>query len=118
MKIYFAGSVRGGRAMQPWYGCIVKELEAYGTLISTHVASDELLRAGETDVRNSDIWSRERERVHMADIVVADATTASLGGRNEREAKSHNNNRKQNPFHGIQSFQTSVVTKLLSCKYY
>lgn len=79
MNIYFAGSVRGGRAMQPWYAQIVRELENYGTLISTHTADEDLPRAGETDVRNTDIWARERERVHMADVVVVDVTQASLG---------------------------------------
>lgn len=79
MNIYFAGSVRGGRAMQPWYAQIVHELEKYGALISMHTAEEDLPRAGETDVRNTDIWARERERVQMADVVVVDVTLASLG---------------------------------------
>jgi hypothetical protein len=65
--------------MQPWYARIVHELEQYGALISTHTAEEGLTRAGETDVRDTDIWLRERERVTMADIVVADVTQASLG---------------------------------------
>jgi 2'-deoxynucleoside 5'-phosphate N-hydrolase len=79
MNIYFAGSVRGGRAMQPWYAQMVRGLEQYGTLISAHTAEEDLTRAGETDLRNIEIWSRERERVALADVVVADVTQASLG---------------------------------------
>lgn len=38
-KIYFAGSIRGGRQDADLYLRIVEQLKAYGTVLTEHVAS-------------------------------------------------------------------------------
>lgn len=42
MRIYFAGSIRGGRDDVQLYGKIVKLLQRYGTVLTEHVADPQL----------------------------------------------------------------------------
>lgn len=79
MTIFFLASVRGGRGQQPRYEAIVRELGSYGTVLSSHVANEELSRFGETDMANGTIRERELAALAKADIVVAEVTTPSLG---------------------------------------
>lgn len=37
MKIYFCGSIGGGRQDAHLYGRLIKKLEKYGTVLTTHV---------------------------------------------------------------------------------
>ena len=45
-KIYFAGSISGGRGDQPKYQRIVALLQGYGNVLSVHVADPQLTQAG------------------------------------------------------------------------
>ena len=45
-KIYFAGSISGGRSDQPIYQRIVELLQGYGNVLSVHVADPQLTQAG------------------------------------------------------------------------
>ncbi|KAF0027935.1 hypothetical protein F2P81_020676 [Scophthalmus maximus] len=42
MKIYFCGSIRGGRDDVMLYRKIVEKLQSYGTVLTEHVSSTEL----------------------------------------------------------------------------
>ena len=46
MKIYFAGSIRGGRGDADLYAQLVTELKNHGTVLTEHVGSEELLKDG------------------------------------------------------------------------
>jgi 2'-deoxynucleoside 5'-phosphate N-hydrolase len=59
MKIYFAGSIRGGRDDQELYFSIINELGNYGQVLTEHIGKKELTNVG--------------------DVVVAEVTTPSLG---------------------------------------
>ena len=41
-KIYFAGSIKGGRNDAPLYMKIVQELKTYGHVFTEHVADPEI----------------------------------------------------------------------------
>jgi nucleoside 2-deoxyribosyltransferase len=78
VKIYFAGSIRGGRDDQPLYLEIIRRLGAYGQVLTEHVGGAELSASGEgggdREIHDRDIaWLRE------ADCLVAEVTTPSLG---------------------------------------
>ncbi len=79
MKIFFAGSIRGGRIEQPQYKQIVELLKKYGVVSSEHIGDDELSEYGETHLSDKEILEREMQELKNSDIVVAEVTTASAG---------------------------------------
>ena len=79
MKIYFAGSIRGGRDLQPIYKECINLLKDYGTVLSEHVGEEELNAHGETEIEMANIHDRELGRVAVCDVVVAEVTLPSLG---------------------------------------
>lgn len=47
MKIYFCGSIRGGRDDVNIYRRLVEKLQSYGTVLTEHVSSSELTDRGQ-----------------------------------------------------------------------
>ncbi|XP_027862126.1 5-hydroxymethyl-dUMP N-hydrolase [Xiphophorus couchianus] len=81
MKIYFCGSIRGGRSDQQLYQRIVNELHRYGSVLTEHVASAELSDSGEEGPAGGDraIHDRDLAWLQQSDVVVAEVTQPSLG---------------------------------------
>ncbi|AWP14713.1 putative 2'-deoxynucleoside 5'-phosphate N-hydrolase 1 isoform 5 [Scophthalmus maximus] len=109
MKIYFCGSIRGGRDDVMLYRKIVEKLQSYGTVLTEHVSSTELSHRGVCDVIElmschwsgvcdvtelmSCHWSgedasaagdrfihdRDVNWLRQSDVVVAEVTQPSLG---------------------------------------
>ncbi|XP_015255767.1 PREDICTED: 2'-deoxynucleoside 5'-phosphate N-hydrolase 1 [Cyprinodon variegatus] len=81
MKIYFCGSIRGGRSDQQLYQRIVQELQKYGSVLTEHVSSPELSDEGElaTTGDDRDIHDRDVDWLKQSDVVVAEVTQPSLG---------------------------------------
>lgn len=78
MKIYFAGSIRGGRQDKDLYLEIIKYLRKYGDVLTEHVGNSYLTSKGES-VSQSEIYGRDMQWLRESDVVVAEVTTASLG---------------------------------------
>ncbi|MEO8434519.1 MAG: nucleoside 2-deoxyribosyltransferase [Pyrinomonadaceae bacterium] len=78
MKIYFAGSIRGGRGDADLYHEIVRELQQYGEVLTEHVADTELGVLGQ-DIGDEKIHDRDLAWLKAADYLVAEVTTPSLG---------------------------------------
>ncbi len=74
MRIYFAGSIRGGRQDADVYLQLVAELDKYGEVLTEHVAT-----IGEEELSDSEIFVRDLEWLTNCDAVVAEVTTPSLG---------------------------------------
>ncbi len=79
MKIYFAGSIRGGRADQSLYADIITELQKYGTVLTEHVADKKITSYGENSRSSAEIFERDMSWLRECDMVVAEVTTPSLG---------------------------------------
>lgn len=79
MKIYFAGSIRGGRDDKGLYFAMIEELQKYGIVLTEHIGSKELTGMGEMTRTNEDIFNRDMEWVREADLIVAEVSTPSLG---------------------------------------
>lgn len=79
MKIYFAGSIRGGRDDAQIYADIIKLLQSYGEVLTEHVGEASLKSDGETKLSEEHIYSRDTDWIRQADIVVAEVTQPSLG---------------------------------------
>ncbi|XP_042288482.1 5-hydroxymethyl-dUMP N-hydrolase [Thunnus thynnus] len=81
MKVYFCGSIRGGRDDVHVYRRIVHKLESYGTVLTEHVSSLELTARGEDATAAGDraIHDRDMEWLRQSDVIVAEVTQPSLG---------------------------------------
>jgi len=79
MKIYFAGSIRGGRDDAQIYFQIIEYLKSYGTVLTEHVGNPNLAQQGETLDHDQYIHDRDIQRVSESDVVVAEVSTVSLG---------------------------------------
>lgn len=79
MKIYFCGSIRGGRQDQEMYAKIVDHLKKHGSVLTEHVALGPILGLKEKDVSDYLIYDTDIGWLRESDIVVAEVTTPSLG---------------------------------------
>ena len=79
MKIYFAGSIRGGRDDQEMYLELIEKLRTYGTVLTEHIGDKSLSNLGEQEVKNDFIYERDMSWVKESDVIVAELTTPSLG---------------------------------------
>ena len=79
MKIYFAGSIRGGRDDVNVYHQIINHLKNYGEVLTEHVGSDSLTSRGENTLNDQQIHDRDMEWIILSDIIVAEVTNPSLG---------------------------------------
>lgn len=79
MKIYFAGSISGGRADVPLYHKIITQLKIYGEVLTEFIGNAELSGLGEKNLSDEFIHHRDLEWLLSSDVVVAEITTPSLG---------------------------------------
>ena len=74
VRIYFAGSIRGGRDDAAIYMELVAHLQKHGEVLTEHVAT-----VGEETLSDGEIFVRDLEWLSACDAVVAEVTTPSLG---------------------------------------
>lgn len=79
MKIYFAGSIRGGRDDKGLYLEIINLLERYGKVLTEHIGDKALSALGEDGPTDKYIYERDMAWLNAADVVIAEVTTPSLG---------------------------------------
>lgn len=78
MKIYFAGSIRGGRSKVADYKRIIDFLKENNTVLTEHLSDSSISGAGE-DLQDEDIFSRDINMIKESDIIIAEVTVPSLG---------------------------------------
>jgi nucleoside 2-deoxyribosyltransferase len=78
MKIYFAGSIRGGRDDWSLYKQIIGLLSQYGEVLTEHIGDSELSITGE-DLPDREIHERDLAWLKSCDCLVAEVTRPSLG---------------------------------------
>lgn len=79
MKIYFAGSIRGGRDDRALYLNIIQYLQQFGEVLTEHVGDQQLSVFGEDKLTDQGIYERDMDWLTSCDVVVAEVTTPSLG---------------------------------------
>ena len=79
MKIYFSGSIRGGRDDAQIYFQIIDFLKAYGQVLTEHVGSEELMDKGESKLSDKSIHDRDMSWLLESDLIIAEVTNPSLG---------------------------------------
>lgn len=79
MKIYFAGSIRGGREDAALYHELIEYLKTWGEVLTEHIGDQHLTDGGDDDPTDRFIHDRDLEWLLSSDVVVAEVTTASMG---------------------------------------
>lgn len=79
LKIYFSGSISGGRDDQDLYGVLIRRLKDHGDVLTEHIGDEDLTAAGENDETDAYIFQRDVDWLQAADVVIAEVTTPSLG---------------------------------------
>ncbi len=75
MKIYFAGSIRGGRADAELYRRIIAYIQKTDIVLTEHVGDLSL----EESLTDGAIYARDAAWLREADLVIAECTCPSLG---------------------------------------
>lgn len=78
MKIYFAGSIRGGREDAALYSKLIEHLKNWGKVFTEHIGG-KLTRFGENRLNDSQIHNRDLKWLLASDVVIAEVSTPSLG---------------------------------------
>jgi len=78
-KIYFAGSIRGGRGDKEKYKQIIDWLKQYGIVLTEHIGLDSLTSDGQTQFTEEKIYTQDTDWIRESDIVIAEVTQVSLG---------------------------------------
>ena len=79
MKIYFAGSIRGGRQDAGKYLELIDFLSTKAEVLTEHVGAVELGDQGENTLSDHEIHRRDVEWLESCDAVIAEVSTPSLG---------------------------------------
>lgn len=79
MKLFFSGSIRGGRQLISTYEHIISFLRSNGHIVlSEHVASETLEKA-EARMSEQEIFEKDIRWIEESDILIADITVPSIG---------------------------------------
>lgn len=79
LKIYFAGSIRGGREDATVYFAMIAFLRTFGEVMTEHVGDLELSEKGDDGPNDRYIHDRDMAWLKCCDLVVAEVTKPSLG---------------------------------------
>lgn len=79
MKIYFAGSIRGGREDAVLYLQIIEYLKTFGEVLTEHIGDQNLSDLGNDGPNDKYIHDRDLAWLQSADILIAEVTTVSMG---------------------------------------
>ncbi|XP_033115804.1 putative 2'-deoxynucleoside 5'-phosphate N-hydrolase 1 [Anneissia japonica] len=76
-RIYFCGSIRGGRQDRELYERLIKDLKQYGEVLTEHIADKGILEKEQLDDKG--IHDRDMDWLISSDVIVAEVTQPSLG---------------------------------------
>jgi len=79
MKIYFAGSIRGGRDDAALYEAMITWLRSLGEVLTEHVGNPALSETGDDGPSDRYIHDRDMSWLSACDLMVAEVTAPSLG---------------------------------------
>ncbi|NLR89592.1 MULTISPECIES: nucleoside 2-deoxyribosyltransferase [Flammeovirga] len=76
MKIYFSGSIRGGRDDAKLYADIIEHIKQYGEVLTEHIGQMDLQ---ENEITDRQIHDQDLNWLIESDIIIAEVTVPSLG---------------------------------------
>jgi nucleoside 2-deoxyribosyltransferase len=78
-KIYFSGSIRGGRDFVDEYFEIIKYLKNDFIVLTEHIGDKNLNPSGEIQKDDEYIFKRDCNWIDEADLIIAEVSNPSLG---------------------------------------
>ena len=79
MRIYFSGSITGGREQAHIYHHIIEHLQKYGEVLTEFVADNTYTQLGEQQLAPEAIYRRDIDFIDRCQVVVAEVTVPSFG---------------------------------------
>lgn len=79
MRIYFAGSIRGGVADSGLYARLIAHMQGRHKVLTEHVGKGPALEMLERGMTDGDIWVQDMAWLRESDVVIAECSTPSLG---------------------------------------
>jgi hypothetical protein len=79
MRVYFAGSIRGGRQDADLYGELIGFIKRYAEVLTEHVGDQSLTGDQGEGYNASYIYSRDIDWLKSSDLMIAEVSTPSLG---------------------------------------
>jgi nucleoside 2-deoxyribosyltransferase len=79
VRIYFSGSIAGGREELPIYQHVVARLKSLGHVVLTEHVADPNVLSRERDVPAREVYRRDANWLNGADVVIAEISRPSLG---------------------------------------
>ena len=79
MRIYFSGSMSGGRDQAHLYPAIIGQLAKYGEVLTEFVGDQKLTRMGDPSMLPKDVYQRDLNLINRCDVLVAEVTVPSFG---------------------------------------
>ena len=77
-KVYFAGSIRGGRADADLYREMIEYIKETADVLTEHVGKKDVFEL-EKDVTDFDIYEQDTAWIRACDLLIAECTCPSLG---------------------------------------
>ena len=78
-KVYFAGSIRGGRDDAQLYAELISYIKTKNAVVLTEHIGDSNLLTEEKKLTDKEIYLRDMDRLKECDVVIAECTRPSLG---------------------------------------
>ena len=78
-KVYFAGSIRGGREDAAVYKRIIDYINAADTVLTEHIGLGSLSVKARTKEDDVHIYERDTEWLRSSDVLIAECTNPSHG---------------------------------------
>ena len=77
-KIYFAGSIRGGRIDSSLYSRLISYMKQTDVVLTEHIGLPDL-NLKEQGLKDVEIYDQDTAWLRESDVVIAECTCASLG---------------------------------------
>ena len=78
-KVYFAGSIRGGRDDAQYYTDLISYIKSKNAIVLTEHIGDNNLLKNEKNLTDKEIYLRDINWMKEADLLIAECTRPSLG---------------------------------------
>lgn len=78
-KVYFAGSIRGGRADAELYKRLISHIQRSHTVLTEHIGDLSLSKTEGLENRDTVIYEQDTAWLREADVLIGECTTPSLG---------------------------------------
>ncbi len=78
-KVYFAGSIRGGRVDAGLYGRIIDYIQRTDRVLTEHVGHPELNLLERGRDRDGEIYAQDTAWLRESDVLIAECSCPSLG---------------------------------------